>query len=867
MPTVTTSIDTQAIANPNKASRASTVGARLAAPAILLATLALRLAGFGAESLWYDETFSVYLASQSLPDLVAHTARDTHPPAYYALLHAWQRLTDPTLGFGFEYLFSWPSLWFSMLVSALTYALARRAYGPRTGLIALALTGLHPFAFWYAREVRMYAPAAATALLMLWMMLAIVAPGQISGQRRSNKRRWSALAAYVVAALIGLYTLYFTAFWLAALNVAVAMIFWRNCRSATTAHDTSTLRDWLVAQGIVVIGYLPWLPTLIRQTFDPAVAAWRTPFAGAGEALDALNQGVSSLLVAHTSSFGMAWLVTAILLAGVVLLIRHTRPGARDYTFIYVTVLLLPLILMLIVSVAGPPIYHVRYMALSATVTPIVVAGLVHALARRAATVAVVTAAVVIQSAGLYLLLTDPVHARDDHRAAVARLAANWRPGDAILVNAGWTYTALAVYWPRAPQSVYGARPPQLLDPARLNTPKTTPTEQSLDRKPQPILAGSVDGPPTLGWGLPNSDHFAMSSADTLTGLEQLAFDHPRLWHYRMYDTVSDPHRLIRTRLTTLGQIGLQSPIPGPSFGLLERYDPSLLNQSAALLTPSCCGFRERPAGSPLEPDTVMTVESVVAADTVPAGETLFVEITYHVESGSSPVSLSVRLHDQSQRLVAQSDEALPITPGLTVQHIMALAVPAGASPTDHHLSLVLYDPATLQPLDESSVGLLPHAPVRVRLPRAYPAQRNTLARFDYLALESAQWATTGYRPGDDVDMSLVWRPQSSAYRDDYTLTLSLSPMTGPQGRALPHAQVVYTVPLATPDYPSSRWEAGYPVIQAVRLDLPHDIPSGMYAVTLAMQRTSDGLPIRARHGWRPFSSTGARLGDIQIAQ
>ncbi|MGH2544079.1 MAG: glycosyltransferase family 39 protein, partial [Ardenticatenaceae bacterium] len=49
----------------------------------LLAAFALRLQQLGAQSLWYDETISAHLAAQSLGALIAHTARDIHPPLYY----------------------------------------------------------------------------------------------------------------------------------------------------------------------------------------------------------------------------------------------------------------------------------------------------------------------------------------------------------------------------------------------------------------------------------------------------------------------------------------------------------------------------------------------------------------------------------------------------------------------------------------------------------------------------------------------------------------------------------------------------------------------------------------------------------------
>ena len=56
---------------------------------ILLAGAALRLYRLGADSLWYDETVSTYLAGSRLPDLLRHTAGDIHPPGYYLLLRGW----------------------------------------------------------------------------------------------------------------------------------------------------------------------------------------------------------------------------------------------------------------------------------------------------------------------------------------------------------------------------------------------------------------------------------------------------------------------------------------------------------------------------------------------------------------------------------------------------------------------------------------------------------------------------------------------------------------------------------------------------------------------------------------------------------
>ena len=144
--------------------------------AAILVAFAVRLYRLGAESLWYDETVSVYLSRLPLPAMLAHTAGDIHPPGYYALLHAWQAVTAPSLAHGLEFLYAFPSLVFGLLALPLLYALGRRLFGPRTGLAALWLAAFAPFLVWYSQEVRMYTLGAFLGLLCLWALLKFCAP-------------------------------------------------------------------------------------------------------------------------------------------------------------------------------------------------------------------------------------------------------------------------------------------------------------------------------------------------------------------------------------------------------------------------------------------------------------------------------------------------------------------------------------------------------------------------------------------------------------------------------------------------------------------------------------------------------------------
>ncbi len=200
---------------------------------IILAGTALRLFRLGADSLWYDETVSTYLAGSRLPELLRHTAGDIHPPGYYVLLRGWLVLmgyptghADPH-GIGLEFSAAFFSLFFGVLLIALVYALARRAANRQVGLIAALLVALSPYNVWYSQEVRMYTLGAALGVVVVYALLRIAGTGQMADSRCQGGRDvdggecvfwW---AVYAIAAAAGMYTLYYFIFLLIPLNLWV----------------------------------------------------------------------------------------------------------------------------------------------------------------------------------------------------------------------------------------------------------------------------------------------------------------------------------------------------------------------------------------------------------------------------------------------------------------------------------------------------------------------------------------------------------------------------------------------------------------------------------------------------------------------
>ncbi len=123
---------------------------------LFVAAFAVRSIQLSAPSLWFDETYTVFVARlpirQAWETLIAD---GVHPPLYYALISL-----VVMLGAG-EALVRLPSVLFGALCVPLLYWLARRWANEKAALIAAILLCVSPLAIWYSREARMYSMLAA----------------------------------------------------------------------------------------------------------------------------------------------------------------------------------------------------------------------------------------------------------------------------------------------------------------------------------------------------------------------------------------------------------------------------------------------------------------------------------------------------------------------------------------------------------------------------------------------------------------------------------------------------------------------------------------------------------------------------------
>ena len=121
---------------------------------------ALRVHRIDEKGLWLDEAFSVWMAQNTLPELMGWLVRiDQHPPLYYVLLHFWLWFGDSAAHVRML------SALFGTLAIPVIFLVGRRLFGNGVGLIAAFILAISPFHVRFAQEARMYTLLSLNASL------------------------------------------------------------------------------------------------------------------------------------------------------------------------------------------------------------------------------------------------------------------------------------------------------------------------------------------------------------------------------------------------------------------------------------------------------------------------------------------------------------------------------------------------------------------------------------------------------------------------------------------------------------------------------------------------------------------------------
>ncbi|MDM8520641.1 glycosyltransferase family 39 protein [Anaerolineales bacterium HSG6] len=641
---------------------------------IIFVGFCLRLYNLGAQSLWYDETVSAYLASLPPLELIAHTARDIHPPGYYLLLHSWTRLVGHT-----EFALAYFSLIFGLLTIPLSYLLGKRLFNRSVALWTAALMTCSPFGIWYAQEVRMYTLGAALGLLVVYCLVRGTHFEQISVQLRnpisqrnrvSRNRHW---LGYWLSATLGLYSLYYFAFLLIPVNM-----FFGGYLLALKVFKT--FRVYIITNLLIVVSYIPWLPTFWRQATNPPVPPWRN--------FDLSDLPQIVLEIWTVLSLGQSvqtvtvWPILLLMLVLFALGVWQLSRQVPTNLFLLLTYLIAPIGLILGLSFITP-LYHVRYIFIySPPFYMLVALGIALFSAKRVLHPYFNTLLFLpIFLTSLYSiqqLHTNPLYQADDYRAAVQYIENQWQPGDILISNAGYTYPAV-LYYADLPFQRNRLVPYQL-----------PPTNE-----PMLVQTGTVNGSEQLGWGDPRADFYPMSEAETQTALTQMSEQFPRWWILRVYDTVTDPDGTIRAWLDEHAILVEDQPFAGESYLRVQSFTfsntPPKLNPTATFA------------------DHVTLLDWHLPSGKWQAGQSVPLKLWWQVdERPTADYKFSLKLWHPSGTLAAQGKDGWSVgtfyrmsqwQPNEPVYQATELVLPADIAPGTYWLNVELYHPETGQPL------------------------------------------------------------------------------------------------------------------------------------------------------------------------
>jgi hypothetical protein len=319
---------------------------------LMVAGLGLRLRGTGDRLLDHDEAFSWRVASRPVGMMIEQVAGDTHPLFHFFVLKAVLlsgmssvlALRAPSVAVGVA------TIWavFGLSIAAVRYAVKKDIptdqHARWAGLAAAAYVSFHPYHITVSSTARMYSFATFFAALSTWLLL-----DALRLQPPSRLR----YAAFAIVVALMLHTHHFGIFLFAA-QAGFAVFEAGRCRSWLR------LRALVEAGCLVVMVYLPWIPSFLGQAKRVHDWFWIPPLTGEGfgEILASVLFGREVMIDGPTGIVLACFILTALAWASV-------RVGGIRSWMLPLQVFTIWIAATLISTFGGRPILQDRYLILA----------------------------------------------------------------------------------------------------------------------------------------------------------------------------------------------------------------------------------------------------------------------------------------------------------------------------------------------------------------------------------------------------------------------------------------------------------------------------------------------------------------------
>jgi len=389
---------------------------------LVLLAFGLRTWGLDAQSLWWDEGFSLHLAGQGLRQIIYG---DFHPPLYHLLLAGWIRIAGAS-DFAARFL----SVLIGTLMVPLAYRLAAHLFDRRTARLAALLVAASPVLLWYSQEARMYELLALEYLTLLVLFHRLTDPDRPPAGRAT----WLAFALVEIAAL---YTHYFAALGIVWLMVGfrISDFGLRNTQSAIS-NLQSPASNLLLTQTLVALAYLPWIPVFLSMQgrYTPPFATPPRLRAFIEQVWHGYNAGSLALVGHHRLFTGLSTLAGILLLVGLLTALR--RDPRRRAILWLLGHTLIPLAAIFVLMQIRP-FFHPRYTVMLAAPLLVMVARVntQYPISNIRYRVLGIGYWILLFAVAIHAFTTDPRYQRDDLRGLARYLEQVAGPDDVILFD------------------------------------------------------------------------------------------------------------------------------------------------------------------------------------------------------------------------------------------------------------------------------------------------------------------------------------------------------------------------------------------------------------------------------------------------
>ncbi|GIK41188.1 MAG: hypothetical protein BroJett011_50210 [Chloroflexota bacterium] len=703
----------------------------------LLAFL-LRVYRLEVQSYWIEEAWTLYFAKLPLSELWRSLlTEEPKPPFYYFATLYWIQW----VGDG-EYALRFFSLVFGVMAVPLSYRLGQALGDDRLGILTALLMTVAPYQIWHSQEARMYSIFTAASMMSMWGFVKML-PDLEGFQKPLKSKRWRWWLLYVAGTEWAILTHYHALVVIGSQGLFLLLTWRRHWRSYLAWAGTLIVifliyLPWLVVSSALLQRFLHWLeqPTLwetfVRGAQAYTVGEYMPPAEAVLLVLVFVAVYFLGLIYASRRRWGL-WRGSEML---AFLLAYTLAPNLATWLYgelrtpVYFERYLIPVQVGFLLAVAMGilAIYDLRFWIydlrfwtskthrdspplLRSHLPPVVHGGAPLLLA----TLLLVTV-LTINGYALWQHYFNPAYAKDDWRAVIRKIEAFELPGDAIILTGDGGEKLFDYY--------YRGKLPLYLD--------------FLSPAPPPEEARHI--------------------------IARIAGAHRRLW-FTPYGVDLDP--VLESWLAEHAYPAWHS--------WLGRKRLALYAGSAAptdRLEEINAIFADSQGKGP------ELITLALSSKTTPAGDLLPLELTWQTPTSlEQDYQLSLRLMNNRGDIFTQSDWP-PLTaagatstwpPNQLIPDRRALWLPPDLAPGSYALQLVVYDPASGQPLGQPLViPNIPVGPAQITPPLTTLPIPNPIHNSQF-TIHNSQLTLVGYvlpdkiQPGQEMWLWLYWQASSSS--------------------------------------------------------------------------------------------------------